>query len=309
MNSIFFDSKVSDEIRRQRLYDGQLFVFNPRSSTQALCEFAREMLEEAFSPLHPTQAQYHLSVDEFVKIVAPLKPSFIHHPKSKQLVQKVLEEYGYDLDKTYFDVPRLKIMTHGGYLTAGIGYSYHPHRDTWYCAPPCQINWWLPVYDIESESAMAFHPNYWNQPVRNSSNEFNYYEYNSNGRKNAAQHIKTDSRKQPQAEEMIEMEPQLRLVCDPGGAILFSGDQMHSTVPNTSGRTRFSIDFRIVNIDDVVAKRGAPSLDASPTGTSLRDFMRGTDLSRIPEEIVGLYEDETPTSGELIFQPTLLNSR
>jgi hypothetical protein len=31
---------------------------------------------------------------------------------------------------------------------------------------------------------------------------------------------------------------------------------VHSSVPNTSGLTRFSIDFRTVHVDDVVAKRG-----------------------------------------------------
>jgi Phytanoyl-CoA dioxygenase (PhyH) len=303
MNTVFFDSIVSDETRRERLYNGQLFLFSPRPSMLALCEFAREMLEEAFAPLHPTQAQFDLSVEEFVAIAAPLKPKFIHHPKSKQLVQKVLEEYGYDLEKTYFDVPRLKIITHNAYLTAGVGYPFHPHRDTWYCAPQSQVNWWLPVYEFESESAMAFHPRYWNEPVRNSSSNFNYYEYNSTGRKNAAQYIKADTRNQPRPQDIVEIDPHLRLVCDVGGVILFSGAQMHSTVPNTSGRTRFSIDFRTIHLDDVLAQRGAPNLDAAPTGTALRDFMRGTDLSRIPEEVVALYEDTPPLQGDVIFQP------
>jgi hypothetical protein len=58
-----------------------------------------------------------------------------------------------------------------------------------------------------------------------------------------------------------------------------------------------------VHLDDVVLKRGAPNVDPLPTGTVLRDFMRGTDLIRLPEELVMLYEDQRPTSGVLIFQP------
>jgi len=59
-----------------------------------------------------------------------LKPKFIHHPKSKQYIQGTLNELGRDLSKTYFDVPRLRTMTHGDCLTAGLAYAFHPHRDT-----------------------------------------------------------------------------------------------------------------------------------------------------------------------------------
>jgi hypothetical protein len=31
-NTVFFDSNVSDDIRRQQLYDGQLFVYGMRPS-------------------------------------------------------------------------------------------------------------------------------------------------------------------------------------------------------------------------------------------------------------------------------------
>jgi hypothetical protein len=40
-----------------------------------------------------------------------------------------------------FDMPRLRSSTSDNYLTTGIAYEWHPHRDTWYSAPQCQINW------------------------------------------------------------------------------------------------------------------------------------------------------------------------
>jgi hypothetical protein len=303
MNTIYFDSPVNDEVRRQQLYSGQLFIFSPCPSAIALCQLAREMSEEAFAPLDPRDAQHHLPVEEYVAILARLKPKFIHHPKSKQCIQGIFNELGCDLTKTYFDVPRLRTMAHGDYLKAGLAYAFHPHRDTWYSAPFCQLNWWLPVYDIESENAMAFHPRYWSQPVRNGSSDYNYYDWNKYSRGNAAQQIKTDTRKQPHAEEPIELEPQVRIVSKVGGIMLFSGEQLHSTVSNTSGRTRFSIDFRTVHLDDVVAKRGAPNIDSACTGTTLRDFLCGTDFSRIPEDIVAPYDVEPSVDGELIFRP------
>ena len=303
MNTVFFDSNVTDEVRRKRLYEGQIFVFSPRPSSVALCEFARTMIEDGFGGLDPRTAQYNMPVEEYVSIVAPLKPKFIHDPETKKLLRALVEDFACDLAKTYVDVPRLRMVTHGGYLTSGVGYAHHPHRDTWYSAPMSQLNWWLPIYEFQSDSGMAFHPRYWDRPVKNGSSGFNYYEWNAQGRKSAAQHIKADTRKQPRPEEPLELEPQIRIVCPPGGIILFSAAQMHSTVANTSGYARYSIDFRTVNIDDAVAMSGAPNVDSAPVGTSLRDFVRGTDGSPMAEETVRLYDQATPTDGVLVFRP------
>src|SRR6266508_3252327 len=128
MNTVYVDMNVDDEKRRQRLYGGQIFVFSPRPSTNALCDHARRMIEESFAPLDPRTAQYSMPVEQYVSIVAPLKPKFIHHPESKRLIQEVLRDFGCDLEKTYLDVPRLRMVTHGGYLTSGVGYAHHPHR-------------------------------------------------------------------------------------------------------------------------------------------------------------------------------------
>ena len=122
-------------------------------------------------------------------------------------------------------------------------------------------------------------------------------------RREAAKMIKADSRKQPQAEEPVELDPQTRLVCEPGGLLIFSGACLHSTVPNTSGRTRFSIDFRTVHVDDVTSKNGAPNIDSECTGTTLRDFLRASDLVRMPEELASLYDQQGSRVGELVYNP------
>jgi len=304
MNTIYFESSLTDEQRRDHLYHGQLFVFLPRPSSLALCELARELIQEAFGTLDPRAAQHSLPVEEYAAILAQLKPKFIHDPKSKQLLQGLLQELGCDLNKAYFDVPRMRSATSDGYLTTGIAYAWHPHRDTWYSAPACQLNWWMPIYDLESENALAIHPRYWSQPVRNDSHRYNYYQWNKEHRPQAAQYIKEDPRPLPRPVEVIELDPQIRLLCPVGGIIIFSAAQLHSSVPNTSGYTRFSIDFRTVHLDDVVAKRGAPNVDSACTGTSLRDFLCARDFSRMPEDIVSLYADGTEASGELVYKPS-----
>ena len=281
---------MSDDARRRSLYDGQLFVFSPSPSSLALVRLARHMAQEAFGALDPESAQFSLPVEKYVEILADLKPRFIHHPTCKELLPKILGKLGCDLQKTYFDVPRMRTATDSGYLTAGIAYAFHAHRDTWYSAPMCQINWWMPVYDIEPANAMAFHLRYWARPVRNGSAEYNYAEWNRESRRNAAQHITVDTRKQPRPEEPIDLDPQIRLICPPGGIIVFSAAHLHSTVPNTSGRTRFSIDFRTVHLDDAMADTGAPNVDSACTGTTMGDYLRCTDLTHLPVDLIDRHE-------------------
>jgi hypothetical protein len=302
VNTVYFDSNIDDEIRRRQLFDGQLFVYSPRPAALAFIEFARELIQAAFSPLDPLRAQYDLPVETYAQILGRLKPAFIHHPESKRYITRMFEEMGCDLDKTYFDVPKMRSSTSGGYLTTGIAYAWHPHRDTWYSAPPSQINWWMPIFDLASDNSMAFHPRYWAQPVRNNSADYNYYEANvANRGAHVAGLIKEDKRILPRPMETLELDPQLRLICPPGGAILFSAAHMHSSVPNTSGVTRFSIDFRVVNIDDVASRRGASNVDAECTGSSVRDFMRASDLAPMPGEVAALYNDGTETRGLLRY--------
>src|SRR5580765_5292281 len=69
------------------------------------------------------------------------------------------------------------------------------------------------------------------------------------------------------ASEQLELDPQIRLIVPNGGIILFSGTQTHSSVPNNSGKPRFSIDFRAVHEDDVKGKKGALRVDKECTGT------------------------------------------
>ena len=290
MPTVYFDSALSEEKRRQRLYGGDLFAFSAGQSATKLAELARDLSEEAFAPHDPQVAQEHMPAERYVEILAELKPRFIHHPRAKELIAGMLTELGADVERTYFDVPRLRTMAHGQYLNAGLAYQFHSHRDTWFSAPQQQLNWWLPVYAIESENSMAFHPQYFDRPIRNSSSGYDYDEWNRTGRQQAAKLVKKETRKQPQAEEELELTPDVRLVTPPGGTIVFSAAQLHTTVPNTTNRTRFSIDFRTVNLDDLIERVGAPNIDSECTGTTLRDFLRASDLEPLPEDLIAAYD-------------------
>jgi hypothetical protein len=296
--NIFVDSGMHDDPRRKELYSGSVFVYSPTANTLKLCQLAQGMIEEAFHPFDPLTVHESLPAEKCAEVLSVLKPRFIHHPESKQCIQEILSDAGCDLNKTYFDVPRMRSAYPGDYLKSGIAYAFHPHRDTWYSAPQCQINWWMPIYELNSENCMALHPHYFDRPIRNSSEGYNYQRWNKESRFDAAKHVRGDTRVQPRPEEPVELDPQVRLVCRVGGAFLFSAAQLHSTVPNTSSVTRYSIDFRTVHVDDVRGEFGARNVDSACTGTTMGDYIRGVDLNHIPDEIIARYLDEADVTAK-----------
>lgn len=305
---VSFNPAESDENRRLRAYRGELTVLPPSPASRALVEFARDQIEAAFAPRHPQNAHEELPVEDAVEVLGRLKPQFIHHPQTKNHLQRLLQNLGCDPAQTYQDVPRLRVAYPADYLTSGLAYAHHPHRDTWYSAPLCQLNWWMPIYDFDANRGMAFHPRYWGAPIKNSSRDFNYYRWNAVGRKNAGQHLKSDTRVQPSAEEPLELDPAVRLVVPAGGIILFSAAHLHSTVRNETSLARWSIDFRTVNVDDLANGRAPAASDSESTGTSLRDFRRVSDLSPMPDDIVAMYDDTTISDGVAVFAPGTENT-
>jgi hypothetical protein len=299
-SSIFFGSRLSDQERRARLYDGDIFVFSETSSTRELINLASELLEAAFSPHDPRRIHEHQTPEEVAEILSRLKPQFIHHPTCKILLPRILAENGCDLEKTYFDVPRMRSAYPSHFLRSGIAYAFHPHRDTWYSAPMCQLNWWIPIYPLEPDNAMAFYPRYFTESVKNNSEIYNYYEWNTKNRATAAQHVQTDTREQPKPQQELDRVT-FRVIPPPGAILVFSGAQLHETVENTTGTARYSIDFRTVHCDDAVTRRGATNIDSRSTGTTMRDYLRATDLAHLPDDVIKLHDDGTEIAATILY--------
>jgi len=264
------------------------------------------MLERAFAPHDPRTIHNHLPAEEVSEILTVLKPKFIHHPECKQLIRRIMQEHGIDLDRLYFDVPRMRSAYPEHFFSSGIAYAFHPHRDTWYSAPMSQINWWLPIYPLDREKCMGFYPRYFDESVENNSEIYNYYEWNEKSRAQASQYVKSDTREPPKAQQALEPVT-VRFLPPPGGIILFSGTQLHETVPNKASIARYSIDFRTVQIDDVVNRVGAHNLDSRCTGTTMRDYLRASDQAHIPEDVVRFYDDGTEIRSGMLYFGDRLN--
>lgn len=285
MNIIRFNPNIDDLKRRELLFDGDFIFYSKRKSLENLTAHANSLIVKAFGN-DPEKAQYTMPVTEFVKIAGALKTEFTNALRTKELIREILVEFNVDVKKTYFDVPRLRIVTSDNFLTAGVGYAYKAHRDTWYASPASQINWWMPVYDISRENTMSIYPGYWDKPIKNSSEVLNYDEWCNEGRKLAASTIDKDTRKHPLPTETVDETTETRFVLASGEMMIFSAAQLHATAPNSSGKTRFSMDFRTIHMEDFVQEKGAKNIDNRSTGTTLFDFLKGDDFEQISENVL-----------------------
>jgi hypothetical protein len=284
MTNLYLNRDIPSPERHDLLFRGDLLIYSRRPSTEALADHAIALITETFAPLDPERAQSELSVQAFIQRVAPLKSRFTNDARTKELVRNILSSFGYDLQDTYFDVPRLRVVPHGDFLTSGVSYAYKAHRDIWYASPPAQVNWWMPVYSVTAERAMSLFPEYWTREMPNNSSEFDYGEWCRVGRRLATEQVSADTRKHPLPLERVDTGSEIRIVGNKGDLLLFSASHLHSTAPNQSGRTRFSIDFRTLSRADLRTGRGAPMMDGRATGSTLGDFLRASDFSPYMEE-------------------------
>jgi len=281
------------------LYRGDLALFTDVASVSALVTHARAELAELFAPHDPEFAHLHFDPAKMATVLGKWKPRFMHDERTRALTWRVVEELGLSPDVTYVDVAKVRTAYPLGHLNTGIAYAFSWHRDTWYAAPAQQINWWLPIFDITPDNAMRFDLSEFDRPVPNNSQDFDYYALNR-ARLRTATQVTTETQARPEANGHTAREDFVPLL-RPGSVLAFSGAHLHATVLNTSGRARYSIDVRTVDIRHAAQGIGAPLVDVHCTGTSLRDFIGMRSGERVDEELAQRLYGSPPEGALLVF--------
>ena len=277
---VYFNRRLADDDRRERLFGGAIFVDGNVGAIRAMSAWAEELIAEAFHGVPDVRdAHRHLPLGDFIARASPLKSRFTNDPRTKQLCQELIAEVGADPQRTYFDLPRLRVIPPANFLSAGVSYNYAPHRDTWYAHPRQLVNYWAPVYDTEATTVMTMFVDQFRRPVANSSAQWDYDDWVRNSRFNAANNVKREERAHPLPAEAVGGTTQLRLILNGSDVMIFSTCQLHASTPNETDRIRFSFDLRTLNVDDILQDRGPLDPDGKATGTTLPDFLRGSDLA------------------------------
>jgi len=297
--TVYIDPGISGDEMRQSLFDGNLIVLTSLKAVSDLVDYTRDQLTDLFKPHDPEHAHEYIDPAEMARILGGWKPRFIHSDHSKKLVREIIAEAGLPPEFTHYDLPKPRTSFPIGHLTTGVAFAFPWHRDAWYSAPAQQLNWWLPIYPAQPDNSMSFDLNSFDQPVPNTSGAFDYYR-NNRQRLTTAASVGREEQSRPGA---IDHKPANELIVlpPPGGVLLFAGAQLHTSIPNTSGRARYSIDFRTVDARDLAEGRGAPLVDVYCTGTAIRDFVNIADGTPFNEDLIVKLFGTPPSDAMLVF--------
>jgi hypothetical protein len=297
--AILTDPEIPAQDLRQRLYSGDLIILTRLGALAEFVEYMRDELTTLFAPHDPEHVHEHIDPAEMAKILGVWKPRWIHAARSQDLVRAIITAAGFEAEYTHYDVPKPRTSFPVGHLTTGIAFAFPWHRDVWYSAPAQQINWWLPIFPVRETNAMSFDLASFGRPVPNTSGDFDYYANNAH-RVNTAKSVGKEAQSRPGAVNHTPVSEVIPVPA-PGQILLFSGAQLHKSIPNTSGLARYSVDFRTVDTRDLQTGRGAPLADAYCTGTAVRDFVSVKDQSAFDEDLVRSLYGAPPEDAMLVF--------
>jgi len=274
---------LNEQPRNQQVFNGQLLVFRQVPAMLELIAYTDQLLRQHLNDRDPISAQRVLTPQQYLQLMGEAQYHFRTSDAPKRLFFAALKQVGVDANLTYWDHFPLRVVpcdsSHDGGLRAGINH----HRDTWGSNIQAQVNWWAPVYPITADRTITFYPDYWHRPIANTTATWSFRDY-LNKRRHTPKERAVDYPSAPQPSEVVNESGAVQIVIEPGDLLCFSSAHMHASTPNTSDATRFSIEMRTINIDDILANRGAPNIDNAGTPAMYDWFRRisdGAPLSQI----------------------------
>ena len=265
---------------RAAIYGGAVFQLAPTPASRALVGDALAAMREALGAADDEavrDVQARLAPEDFFARIGALRRTFYLGALFHDHVRRVIAACGWDPGGVAFDPLRLRVVAHRGHEDPRAAAVYYPHRDTWYGHPQSLITWWIPLHDLAPHETFVFHPERFAEAVPNNSEIFDYDAWVRDGWSLKVGWQDRDAglrAKYPGAIGNVDGGPALGFAAARADNLLFSGAQFHRTLPQTTGRTRFSLDFRVVALADHARGLGAPNADNRSRGSALPDYVQ-----------------------------------
>lgn len=246
--------------QRRQLYGGKLIAQSDLPG--CLAEAVWSQLQEHFGP-EPRE----FGGTDFLARLNRLREE-LAQPDWRGRCREFLTKLGIPLEQFALDRFRLRGVAPGAERIPAAAAAFYAHRDVWYANPQNQINLWLPLHEVDRSNSFGFYPELFEQPVDNDSETFDYEQFQAGGGfQSTAQtlaHPRWLAAEQPEPPFAVELQR--------GQCLLFSAAHLHRSLPNHSGRIRFSLDMRLVHREEGEAGVGAPNCDNRSRGSVLPDY-------------------------------------
>lgn len=241
-----------------RVYGGEVLRFD--GGGDALIQAARTLCREVFETKSIEKAHEQFTRREFLLRAGKAQEEFNTEPYKRRFADW-LAHIGIDTGgDIYWDTLGLRIaapvQSHSGGFRSHVGV----HRDTWGSGIQAQINWWAPLMPLTYQRTLAFYPEYWQQPLQNTTATWSFKKYLA-----ARRTVRAEGRAAaypPAPKNTAEPVTPPHLVRPGCGQLLaFSAAHLHSSVTNCTDRTRYSLEIRTVRAQHIHDRHGAPNVD------------------------------------------------
>jgi hypothetical protein len=260
---------------RRSLYGGAVARLPATPASHAIADATLELLRDELGPGDVRATPSHLDPEDLFARVGRIRKRLFLEARFHALVRDVLRASGFDPAKTAFDPLRLRVVAHAGHENPRAAPVYYPHRDTWYAHPQGILTWWIPLHDLGEDETFVFYPDWFDRAVPNDSEVFDYDAWIARGfsLKIGWQDIEAGrTARYPSVRGDFAPGRSVGFACARGENLVFSGAHFHRTLPQETGRCRYSLDFRILHLEDHELGLGAPNVDNRSRGSALRDY-------------------------------------
>ncbi len=262
---------------REQIFLGQKFIAPTNDLSRSLVESAKSLITEKLGVPDIRKARLTLTDQDFFEKMGELRRIFYLGTEYHEKLRGLIAALGFDPKQCAFDPIRIRVILPGGHHNPKAAPVYYAHRDTWYAHPQSLIVGWLPLHNLSEEETFEFYPDQFDDEVPNNSEIFNYADWIKDGPALKIGWQKSDSgltggypksllRTRPAKAEGFSIKT--------GETLLFSGSQFHKTLEQDLGTIRYSLDFRLVHLDDITNARGAPNVDNRSQGNILADYIQ-----------------------------------
>ena len=266
---------ASNAAARSALYGGTVFKLAATDASRALADAVLALLRTELGGADERAHSASLPPATLFACIGRVRRALYTEPLWHDAVREVIGALGFSPAEYAFDPLRLRTVLSGGHHVSAAAPVYIGHRDTWYAHPQNALTWWIPLDDLDAAETFEFYLDMFASPVANDSEIFDYDAWVRNGwdlkigwqNSAAAQHARYPASYADHDSLRAE-----GFACGRAETLIFAAAHLHRTLPQTTGRTRFSLDFRIAHLDDFRCGIGAPNADNRSRGSVVTDY-------------------------------------
>ncbi len=277
MNTIIHSLPALNSTLRHSLYQGEIYLAPSHPSSLALVKEIKQLISAELGLKDIRQAHMLLDEQTFFQKIGSLRRKIYCEPMYQKAIFTLLEICGFDCAKMAVDPFRLRVIQPFGHLNERAAPVYYPHRDTWYAHPQSTLVLWVPLDSLQEEETFEFYPEYFARPVENNSRVFNYDDWVKEGPELKIGWQDINSGKTavyPKSQKNTEIQNALGFSCEEGHMLFFSGQHYHKTKPQITRQIRYSLDVRLVHLEDEANHLGPQNVDNLSRGYILKDYIK-----------------------------------